>query len=529
MWPKPFKITYSEIPEIRSIKPISFPVIINDLNLFSRYSSFTKLHRVVTYCIRFMKNCKAKNGSKQIGYLSTTELNESLFVLTRLVQSEAFRDEIHCLTNSKPISKKSKLYTLSPFLDDKNIIRLGGRIHNSHFNFDKKFPILLPAKHDLTYLIIKHTHKNLLHAGPQTVLAHLRNKFWVLNGKNSVKKILRQCITCFKVNPTEVTQPMGNLPEYRLKPTRPFLISGVDFAGPFLIKDGKLRNRKFIKAYLCLFVCFATKAVHLEIAGDLTTDCFLNVLKRFVSRRGLCQHMHSDNGLNFVGADNELKRIFKSIFNFNNDNPIMTYLNKNSITWHFIPPRSPHFGGLWEANIKGAKHHMKRILGNSFLTYEELYTVVVQIEAVLNSRPLTPLSSDPADLIALTPSHFLIGDVLTTIPQENVVDTPVNRLSLYKKLQQMLQHFWRRWSTEYISNLQNRTRWNSQSPQEIQPNTMVLLKEDNLPPLQWKLGRVSEVYRGKDNIVRVVSVKTSSGIVKRAVRKLCILPIDNLV
>ncbi|XP_018562144.2 uncharacterized protein LOC108904181 [Anoplophora glabripennis] len=218
--------------------------------------------------------------------------------------------------------------------------------------------------------------------------------------------------------------------------------------------------------------------------------------------------MHSDNGLNFVGADNELKRIFKSIFNFNNDNPIMTYLNKNSITWHFIPPRSPHFGGLWEANIKGAKHHMKRILGNSFLTYEELYTVVVQIEAVLNSRPLTPLSSDPADLIALTPSHFLIGDVLTTIPQENVVDTPVNRLSLYKKLQQMLQHFWRRWSTEYISNLQNRTRWNSQSPQEIQPNTMVLLKEDNLPPLQWKLGRVSEVYRGKDNIVRVCVVRT---------------------
>lgn len=292
----------------------------------------------------------------------------------------------------------------------------------------------------------------------------------------------------FRIKPAEVIRPMGDLPESRLKPMRPFTISGIDFAGPFLIKDGKLRNRKIIKVYLYLFVCFTTKAVHLEIAGDLTTNCFLNVLKRFVSRRGLCQHIYSDNGLNFVGADSELKQSFKSIFNFNKDNPIMTYLNKGAIMWHFIPPRVPHFGGLWEANIKGAKYHMKRILGNSSVTFEELYTVVVKIEAVLNSRPLTPLSSDPNGLATLTPSHFLIGDVLTAIPQENVVNIPEKRLSLYKRLQQMLQHFWKRGQTNIFltCNIEHNGTHNH-------------LGRSNQGP--WFLSRKTTYYRFSGNLV----------------------------
>ncbi|XP_031341031.1 uncharacterized protein LOC116169144 [Photinus pyralis] len=197
----------------------------------------------------------------------------------------------------------------------------------------------------------------------------------------------------------------------------------------------------------------------------------------------------------------------------------------NSIEWKFIPSRSPHFGGFYEAAIKSAKSIMKRIVGNAHLTFEQLTTVFVQIESVLNSRPMTPISSDPNDLLALTPGHFLIGDVLNCIPQEHVIDTPENRLNHYERLNQMFQQFWKRWTSEYTHTLQARGKWNKQRP-DIKIGAMVLLKGESTPPLLWPLGRVVELHPGSDKVTRVVTVKTGSGLVKRAVAKLCILPIN---
>ena len=225
---------------------------------------------------------------------------------------------------------------------------------------------------------------------------------------------------------------MGNLPQNRLKFYRPFLNVGVDFCGPFYTKEHRRRNRTRIKTYVAIFVCFTTKAVHLELANDLTTEAFLACLKRFFSRRGRAQSVYSDNATNFVGANNEIKELFKSINITIQDSKVKDYLSKQGISWHFIPPRAPHFGGLWEAAVKSFKFHFIRVAGNTLLTYEQLHTYVVEIEAILNSRPLTPLSSDPNDLLPLTPGHFLVGSSMTSLPQKDLRNIPEHRLSCWQ-------------------------------------------------------------------------------------------------
>lgn len=528
LWPRKFnesEVTNINILEKRPLKQFTF-VSVMKFDIFKNYSSITKLNRVFAYCMRFINNVRCRKEARMHGNLNVTELETSLKILIKIVQLEEFEKEIHCLENKVSISRKSKLLPLSPFLDNEKILRVGGRINNSSFDFEQRHPILLPAKHIFSELLVKYQHSKVLHAGVQTVLFTLRNKYWIIHGKNLVKKVVRQCVTCFKVNPKSVLQPMGNLPEVRLKPIRPFLNCGTDFAGPFMIKDGTLRSRKSVKVYVCVFICFASKAVHLELAGDLTSETFLNVLKRFIARRGICKNIYSDNGLNFVGADKILKKQFTTVFDFSSDdNCIRDYLSENAITWHRIPAKSPSMGGLWEAAVKQFKHIFKRIIGKSLLHFEQMYTLLTQIEAVINSRPITPISNDPNDFQALSPSHFLIGDILTSPPEEDLSNLALNRLTSYRLLTQMRQHFWRRWSVDYINCLQARTKWLFQEACNIPVNTLVILKEDNLPPLLWKMGRITEVHPGADGIVRVVSVTTTSGVLKRSVRSICILPI----
>lgn len=237
---------------------------------------------------------------------------------------------------------------------------------------------------------------------------------------------------------------MGSLPKKRVTLVRPFNDVGVDYCGPFYIKEHRHRNRTKLKTYVAIFVCLATKAVHLGLASDMTTDAFLASLKRFFARRGIASSMHSDNGNNFVGASREIKEFYKQIKSLESSESIQQYLLKKEVDWQFIPPRAPHFGGLWEAEVKAFKHHFVRIVGKSLLTYEQLHTYVVEIEAILNSRPLTPLSSDPNDLLSLTPGHFLISSSLTSLPQADHRNVPANRLNCWQLAQQMRHHFWDR-------------------------------------------------------------------------------------
>lgn len=267
----------------------------------------------------------------------------------------------------------------------------------------------------------------------------------------------------------------------------------------------------------------ATKAVHIELVSDLSTQAFISALKRFISRRGCPACMYSDNATNFLGASNALKDLYDFFKIKNNVNVLEVYLSNRGIQWKFIPPHSPHWGGLWEAAIKSAKHHLYRVVGNASLTFEELYTVLTQIEAVLNSRPLCPLSNDPTDLSCLIPGHFLIGTPLTTFPDKDVSTTPTNRLSRWELCTKLQQDFWKRWSVEYLNNLQNKPKWLKPNP-NLKVNDLVLLKENNSPPLNWRRARILKVYPGPDNRVRVVDLKTRDGVFTRPISKVCPLP-----
>lgn len=519
-WPTSMPIKISEMPERRTATRVMISTE-PDLSLFLKYSSFLKLQRVVAYILRFKNNSSRK--SIQSGPLSVSEVDLSLKYLLRMAQSHSFSDEIKSLKQYNTISKKSKLFNLNPFLDTDNLLRVGGRFKKFKFDYDLKHPIILPKGHPLTKLIITHEHRKLLHAGAQALLAHIRVRFWPIAGRNEVRKVLKNCIVCFKVKPLTVDTLLGQLPLNRITPSRPFLNCGVDYAGPFLIKTGLPRSKQLLKSYLCVFVCLSTKAVHLELVADLTTSSFLNAFKRFISRRGKCSTIYSDNGTTFVGANHELTNFLNQV---KNQNVFADFFVSEHISWNFIPPRSPHFGGIWESAVKAIKFHLRRVIGNVSLTYEEFNTIITQVEACLNSRPLSPLSADPEDLNPLTPGHFLIGSPLVAVVEPDLSELKTGRLNRYQHLTQLMQHFWKRWSRDYITELQQRSRSkNSPLSPNVNPGTMVLLVEDNVPPMMWPIGRVESVHYGCDGVVRVANVKTARGLFKRAVRKLCVLPI----
>ncbi|KXJ67786.1 hypothetical protein RP20_CCG012411 [Aedes albopictus] len=318
---------------------------------------------------------------------------------------------------------------------------------------------------------------------------------------------------------------MGSLPSSRVNPSPPFAVTDVDYAGPIWVKQGTYRP-KLVKAYVAVYVCMATKAIHLEAVSDLSTSAFLASLKRFVSRRGLVQRLYSDNATNFKGAHHELNELFRQFQNQHTVEEIQQFCQMREMEWHFIPPDAPEFGGLWESSVKSAKTHLKRIVGNSKLTFEELATVLTEIEAVLNSRPLFAISNDPADPKVITPAHYLIGRPLVAPAEPSLEDIKASRLDRWQHLQVMRDHFWRAWSRDYLNTLLPRKK-NLKTVPNIEVGTIVLLHEKTQPPLNWKLGRISAVYPGDDGLVRVVDVFSNGSTFRRPITKVSILPIES--
>lgn len=374
-------------------------------------------------------------------------------------------------------------------------------------------------------MIITDTHLKLLHAGPELLSSALAQKYWIIGKRSVIKQIVHKCLVCFRQKSQISKQLMGDLPQVRVTPARPFLKTGVDYAGPFLLKRAKGRSGVLEKGYVSLFICMVTKSIHLELANDLSTNSFLACFKRFIARRGFCTDVYCDNGTNFVGAKRDLEDLLKLIKNQQHQETISTFSSTIGINWHFNPPSAPHFGGIWEAGVKSLKYHLKRVIGQQNLTFEELSTVLTEIEAVLNSRPLCALSSDPQSYEALTPAHFLIGESLMTSPQPDMENLQLNRLNRFQLITKLSQDFWNRWRKDYISTLQQRNKWN-QVELNFKVNDLVVIKDENLPPTQWALGRVIQVFPGKDGKVRVVELICKHKKMLRPIHKLCKLPVD---
>ncbi|XP_038117006.1 uncharacterized protein LOC119769172 [Culex quinquefasciatus] len=481
---------------------------------FLRCHSYRRLVHSIGFVLRFIDNTRQKARTTRTTpvprALTVEQFAKAKMVLTRLAQQDSFSAELTELEKGKPVPKQSNIYKMSPFVDSERVLRVGGRLKLSQLPFQAKHPALLPGSHPFARILAEFYHQKLFHGGGRLLLTAMREEFWPIGGRILARSVVRNCFRCVRLNPELVQQQIGQLPAQRIIPSRPFSVVGVDYAGPLYLKPIHKRAAP-AKAYICLFVCFATKAVHIELVGDLSTPAFLAALRRFIGRRGVPSHIHSDNGKNFEGAKNELARLYA----------MLTHDDEQEKIHEF----SPHFGGLWESAVKVAKKHLFRQLGPSRLSFEDMCTVLTQIESHMNSRPLLPLSEDPNDLAALTPAHFLIGTSMHALPDPDLRHIPVNRLNHYQQLQLHAQQFWAHWRREYLQELLRDTK-GYQRNDEIQPGRLVIVVDELQGPLRWPLARIEAVHPGPYGIVRVVSLRTASGgIITRPAVKICLLPV----
>lgn len=407
--------------------------------------------------------------------MTILDIRKAKSFIIKYVQQIEFLEEIEYIKNHNQPNPKSNLLKLKPFIDDQGILRVGGRLTNAKIDDRMKHPCILPHNHLLTNMIIDQAHKMTFHGGARLTLAWLRQEYWILGGNSAVKKRLRKCVMCKRHNPLKRDQLMGDLPPARVNRTRPFYHTGVDFTGFVDVRSAKGRGVTCTKGYIAVFVCMVTKAVHLELVSDLTASAFLAALKRLSARRGSPGHIYSDNGTNFIKANRVLQEEIVNLKSILNDQ-FYSEIADMSIEWHFNAPSWPSAGGLWEAAVKSLKYHLKRVIGEQKLTYEEFSTLLAQLEGCLNSRPLCPLSEDVEDLDFLTPSHFLASG-----PTLTIVETEHDLRTRWQLVQKIYQDVWKRWRTEYLTQLNTRSKW-----QRLQPNLnigdVVIIHDDNLPP-----------------------------------------------
>lgn len=463
---------------------------------------------------------KVASKSQSDEALTVRDLEQAELEILQTIQQEIFGEEINCLKKGKNISKSSRLISLGVFLDDNNIIRVGGRLRNAELDYDAKHQILLPSNHAVSTLIVKEAHENCIHGGPRLTEAVLREKFWLINSQCNIKKVINHCQQCVVCRGRTLTQKMADLPAVRVtKTTRAFINCMVDYAGPIQIKTSTLKAAKIVKAYIAIFVCMVVKAVHIEPVSDMTSEAFIAALRRMTARRGRPVQIFCDNGTNFVGASREIVDMSKE-----EEEKVTFELTNMKISFRFSPAGSPHFNGLVEAAVKSVKLHLKRSIGEVKLTFEELATTLYQIEAAVNSRPLCALSNDAHEKSALTPAHFLIGTSMAAIPEEDVLEANINWLTRWKLVQRIVQNFWNRWQQEYLHTLQQRTKWRN-TQDEPSEGDLVLIKDENLPSTKWPIATIKTKYPGSDGSTRVVAVETENGsLLKRAITKIVRLP-----
>ena len=400
---QPNKAELSSVQDLEAKPIVASPAVW----LENRYSSFRTLLHVTAWVKRFAHNfLVCVNGHSPIlgNQLTVEEVKSAELFLQRSSQARAFSSELCHLRASPPksILSTSSLLVLHPYLGQDGLLHVGGRLSKAPLTQTQRHPVIISSKDTFTKLVFKYNHVKLGHCGPTLLMSHAGDLYHVVGARRLARSVCKQCVVCRNAAARVENQLMGQLPAARTTPAPPFSTTGIDYAGPFTIKFSYTRKPVLVKAYLAIFICFCTRAVHLDVVSDLTTEAFLAALKRFISRRGLPQHIHSDNGSNFVGAKHDLIEFYRHLSSRETQNAVHSFLLTQKIAWHTIPERAPHFGGLWEAAVKSAKHHLKRVVGQQTLTFEEFTTIASQVEACLNSRPLGSLTSHSCQGHSLT-------------------------------------------------------------------------------------------------------------------------------
>ncbi|XP_028328030.1 uncharacterized protein LOC114478897 isoform X1 [Gouania willdenowi] len=480
---------------------------------FERFSSWNVLLGAIAKLKHTAQSFKNSTESTCYGWhkcsehLSENQLNQAKITVICSVQRELYREEIKQIEQGAPLKNSSPLSKLNPFIDTNGILRVGGRLKRAQLLSDETNPILIPSKHHLAQLIIRHFHEKVHHQGRHFTEGAIRaGGFWIVGGKRTISSVIFKCVTCRRLRGKQQEQIMADLPEDRLSTDPPFTHVGLDVFGPWPVSVRKTRGGQAdAKRWAVIFTCMSTRAIHIEVIESMDTSSFINALRRFFAIRGAAKLLRSDCGTNFVSACKELQINKQGC----HDNKIDNFLKDTGCKWHFNPPHASHMAGSWERMIGVTRKILDAMLlkdKNGKLTHETLVTLMAEVTAIVNARPLTTVSTDPENPAILTPAMLLTQKVSTPpVPPGQFESRDLFRAQ-WRRVQHLANTFWSRWQKEYITGLQHRRKWKAVTP-NLQTGDVVLLKESLEHRNNWPLGLISKTFPSADGRVRKVEVK----------------------
>ena len=485
--------------------------------LTNRYSNFYKLKRVVAWILKFISTLRHRKVSKKFistNELTVEELKNAELSIIKYVQHRHFPYLFPTISSlhakSKPLPRF--MQKLRPISVD-GVLRVGGRIAQAPVDDDVKHPIILPRHSHITELVIRQHHVEVGHSGTSHTWASIRRRYWIVKGGAAVRQSIGKCIKCKKRNAVVGKQLMADIPACRLQSDKPpFHSVGIDYFGPLMVKQG----RSLVKRYGCVFTCLTMRAIHIEISHSLSTDSFLNALRRFIARRGKPAEIHSDNGSNFIGAERILRESLQSL----DQRKLNDYCSQLEIKWKFNPPYASHMGGAWERMIRSIRKILKSLIETQTVNDEGLVTLITEVESIINSRPLVPVLFDAKSDSPLTPNHLLLFRDNPNLPPGLFDENDCYARRRWAQIQYLSNQFWRRWLKEFLPNLNNRQKW-FQASKNFEVGDIVLLAEDLQQRSKWVLGRIVKTFPDRRGLVRTVQVKTQSNVLTRPISKLC--------
>jgi hypothetical protein len=474
----------------------------NITHRLERFSTWTTLVRSIDR-LRLLrrKHFQSKNVSLSDSSLSSEDL------IVRMVQEETFPLEVSCLRLQKPLPKNSSLISLNPMIDENGVLRVGGRLRRGQLTTNEKHPAIIPKKHHLAVLLVRHFHESVKHQGRHFTAGALQSAgYWLLGGRRLISSLLHKCVKCCRLRGKYQCQLMSDLPTDRLEISPPFTYIGLDVFGPWSVVTRKTRGGAANdKRWAVLFTCLYTRGIHIEVIEEMTSSSFINSLRRFIAIRGSVREIRSDRGSNFVGATDDLN---VNVINVD-QKPVADFLLDSKVTWIFNPPHSSHMGGVWERMIGVARRILDSMLmdmHSKHLTHEVLTTLMAEVCAIVNSRPIAPVSSDPENPTILSPNMLLTqktGEIQTKFGPFTIKD-------MYKSQWRCVQHlaniFWERWKREYLQTLQMRRRWKNTAP-NLCVGDVVLVKDTSMSRNNWPTGIITNAIKSADEKVRSVEVK----------------------
>ena len=491
-------------------------VQINPLDkLMNHYSSFYRLKKAVVYLKRY---CRYLHRNSKISLkdepISVSDLQEAEIVLLTHVQQTVLKDDVKKLIKDKKVSLNSSLSKLCPFIHKDGLMRVGGKLGKTSLTLGQKHQVIIPKDHRIGKLIV-HDYHNASHVGVKWCHSLILNKYWIIRVENYIRYVKRNCVVCRRLYASPEQQYMADLPLERcLSGNPPFTFVGVDIFGPLYAAQG----RSQVKRYGCIYSCMNTRGCHLELLDSLDTDSFICGMRRFMSRRGCPRKVWSDNGSNLVSARKEIKQALLKL----DKSKILSEARQNDVDWHFNPPLASNFGGFYERMIRSVRSILAAQLGvvTPKMTTEVLRTVLCEVEAILNSRPITKVSLDIDDDSYLTPNHLILLKGYKPMSWGSEIGKSYR--THWEVVRKFADEFWKRWVKTYLPALQSRQKWLSVK-RNLKKGDLVLMVDQCENRGYWNLALVTDTHPSSDGLVRSVTVKAKKKCYDRPVNKLVLL------